>query len=45
MREPIAEANILVPQDYLGSIITLCVERRGVQKENALCRKTNRANV
>ncbi len=32
MREPIAEASILVPQDYLGSVITLCVERRGVQK-------------
>lgn len=30
--EPIVEANILVPQDYLGSIINLCVERRGVQK-------------
>ncbi len=30
-REPIAEANILVPQDYVGPIITLCVERRGVQ--------------
>lgn len=31
MFEPIVRANILVPQDYLGSIITLCVERRGVQ--------------
>jgi GTP-binding protein LepA len=31
MYEPIVRANILVPQDYLGSIITLCVERRGVQ--------------
>lgn len=29
--EPIARANILVPNEYLGSIITLCVERRGVQ--------------
>lgn len=33
MREPIADVNILVPQDYLGSVITLCVERRGVQKD------------
>jgi len=33
MREPIVEANILVPQDYLGSVITLCVEKRGVQKD------------
>ncbi|MFL0809654.1 MAG: translation elongation factor 4 [Agarilytica sp.] len=33
MREPIVEANILVPQDYLGAVITLCVEKRGVQKD------------
>jgi len=32
IREPIAKANILVPQVHLGSVITLCVERRGVQK-------------
>jgi GTP-binding protein LepA len=32
IREPIVEANILVPQEYLGNIMTLCVERRGVQK-------------
>lgn len=31
MFEPIVRANILVPQDYLGQIITLCVERRGIQ--------------
>lgn len=31
MYEPIVRANILVPQDYLGQVITLCVERRGVQ--------------
>lgn len=31
MFEPIVRANILVPQDYLGAIITLCVERRGIQ--------------
>lgn len=31
MYEPIVRANILVPQDYLGQIITLCVERRGSQ--------------
>ncbi len=31
MREPIVEANILVPQDYLGNVITLCVEKRGIQ--------------
>lgn len=32
IREPIVEANILVPNDYVGSVITLCVEKRGVQK-------------
>ena len=31
MREPICEVNILVPQDYLGNVIGLCVEKRGVQ--------------
>jgi GTP-binding protein LepA len=31
MREPIVEAHILVPQNFIGSVITLCVERRGVQ--------------
>ena len=29
--EPIAECNMLVPQEYLGNVITLCVEKRGVQ--------------
>jgi len=32
IREPIILANILVPQEYLGSVIGLCVEKRGVQK-------------
>ncbi|MBU3825439.1 MAG: translation elongation factor 4 [Candidatus Oceanisphaera merdipullorum] len=32
LREPIAECNILVPQEYLGNVITLCIEKRGVQK-------------
>ncbi|MGE0625455.1 MAG: translation elongation factor 4 [Pseudomonadales bacterium] len=32
MREPIADVNILVPQEYVGNVISLCVERRGVQK-------------
>jgi len=33
MREPIVEANILVPQEHLGNVITLCIEKRGVQKD------------
>ena len=31
IREPMVEANILVPQEYLGNVITLCVEKRGMQ--------------
>ncbi|AUL74899.1 elongation factor 4 [Pseudoalteromonas sp. 13-15] len=31
IREPIVEANILVPQEYLGNVITLCIEKRGSQ--------------
>ena len=33
MREPIVQANILVPQEFIGNVITLCVEKRGVQKK------------
>jgi len=33
MREPIVEANILVPQEHLGAVITLCAEKRGVQRD------------
>ncbi len=32
IREPIILANILVPQDYVGNVINLCVEKRGVQR-------------
>lgn len=32
IREPIIRANILTPEAYIGAIITLCVEKRGVQK-------------
>ncbi|MCU7959926.1 MAG: translation elongation factor 4 [gamma proteobacterium symbiont of Bathyaustriella thionipta] len=32
VREPIVTASILVPQDYVGAVITLCIEKRGVQK-------------
>ncbi len=31
MREPIVIANILVPQEHIGNVITLCIEKRGVQ--------------
>ncbi len=32
IREPIIQANILLPQEYLGGVISLCIEKRGVQK-------------
>ena len=31
IREPIIQADILVPQDYVGSVIGLCEEKRGRQ--------------
>ncbi|OBS10402.1 translation elongation factor 4 [Acidihalobacter prosperus] len=31
IREPIISANILVPQEFVGPVISLCVEKRGVQ--------------
>jgi len=33
MREPLCEANILVPKEYVGNVISLCVEKRGIQKD------------
>ncbi len=32
IREPIITATILVPQDYVGPVITLCTQKRGVQR-------------
>jgi len=32
IREPIITASILVPQDYVGSVITLCTQKRGAQR-------------
>jgi len=32
IREPIILAKILVPQAYLGAVIQLCIEKRGVQR-------------
>ncbi len=31
IREPIVEANMLLPQEYLGNVIALCIEKRGSQ--------------
>ncbi len=32
IREPMIKASILVPSDYVGPVMTLCTEKRGVQK-------------
>ena len=32
IREPIITATILMPQEYVGAVLTLCTEKRGVQK-------------
>ena len=32
IREPIITATILVPQDYVGAVMTLCNQKRGVQR-------------
>jgi GTP-binding protein LepA len=33
IREPIIQANILLPEEYIGAVISLCIEKRGVQKD------------
>ena len=33
IEEPWVNASILVPDEYLGSVLQLCTERRGVQKD------------
>jgi len=33
LREPYINASLLVPQDYLGAVIQLCVSKRGVQQK------------
>jgi len=32
-REPFIRASIILPEQYLGTVITLCIDRRGVQKD------------
>jgi|TARA_B110000305_G_scaffold228454_1_gene278243 GTP-binding protein LepA len=33
MREPIVATTILVPNEYVGAVMTLCVDKRGVQRD------------
>ncbi|MHB1941513.1 MAG: translation elongation factor 4 [Acidiferrobacteraceae bacterium] len=32
VREPVIRAKIMTPQEYVGSVMRLCMEKRGVQK-------------
>lgn len=32
IREPIIQANILVPNEFVGAVMKLCLEKRGIQK-------------
>jgi len=33
IREPIIVANLLLPQDYVGNVMALCQEKRGIQQK------------
>jgi len=33
IREPIISANIITPQEHLGNVMGLCIEKRGAQKK------------
>lgn len=33
IREPIIRGTIMLPQEYVGNVISLCIEKRGIQKE------------
>ncbi|WP_130537247.1 translation elongation factor 4 [Thiomicrorhabdus indica] len=33
IREPIINANILVPNEFVGAVMKLCIEKRGIQKD------------
>ena len=33
IREPIIRGTVMVPQEYVGNVISLCVEKRGIQKQ------------
>lgn len=39
IREPWIKATILTPDEYLGGILKLCQDRRGLQTEPDLCRQ------
>lgn len=35
VREPIVTVNLYMPQEYVGSVITLCIGKRGIQMDMA----------
>jgi GTP-binding protein LepA len=45
IREPIILANILVPQDLVGPVMTLCEEKRGNQRKMHVPRQTGTAGA
>ena len=38
LEEPRIKATILVPDEYLGDVLKLCQDRRGIQHGPDLCR-------
>ncbi|MCX5872398.1 MAG: translation elongation factor 4 [Deltaproteobacteria bacterium] len=34
-KEPFIRASIILPEQYLGTVISLCIDRRGIQKDMA----------
>ncbi|WWO96864.1 MAG: translation elongation factor 4 [Candidatus Dasytiphilus stammeri] len=44
LREPVAECRIFTPQKYLGNVIVLCIQRRGIQL-NLIYHKMNQVEI
>ena len=42
--EPWVKSTIIVPQDYLGTVINLCIEKRGKQKSSSIDVLSNSQN-
>ncbi|MCD8181428.1 MAG: translation elongation factor 4 [Firmicutes bacterium] len=40
MEEPMVKANIMVPKDYVGNVMELCQERRGIYKDMTYMEET-----
>ena len=44
IEEPWIEATIYVPDEYLGAILKLCQDRRGIQKDLTYVGRRTRAS-